>query len=428
MRQNLLLLMIALTAVGALSESAVAQPKQLAPGVLKVIPANIDSRDSYSVPMPVEKLQPEIYTPNYAPVLETLKGQTKNVIFYRDVWQYEFSFTGLRQIELPLATADGREGSGNVWYMVYRLRNTGRNISYNKVKEDERFDRQKDQVQFNREDFQIDSKFIPHFYLNGWVKDDSDDGYTEVSYRDQTDPEALRLIRLREDRNRVLLDKVEMMSAVIPKVKNAADDGVWGVAIWRNVDPRVDFVNVNITGLTNAYRIENTEPGERKIRRRTLQLNFWRPGDRVRQAQDKVIYGIQLVDDPVRQIEICDRYRLPGPLLRGFVVSQSADQDILVVEMDAEIQLSTLKSLITPVLDQGKIPDKIRTAFQAAGIQVAANSKVTMDIPQQKWSLTGQMGDQKVSLILRVEPQYWQPAGEEKIRFINGLDFLWKYR
>ena len=428
MRQTSLLLVITLMlSVNQCNKLEAQRPKKLAPGVLKIIPANIDPRDSYSIPLPLEGLESEAYTPNYAPVLDTLHGQSKNVVFFRDVFQYEYGFTGLRQIRLNLVSTTGSLAKENVWYMVFRIRNTGKNISYEKVQEDQRFEHMKNQIKLNQDDFEIKSKFIPHFYLNGWVKKPGSDEYEEVSYRDQIDPESLRLIRQAEDRNRFLLDKVEMMNARIPRVKTAADDGIWGVAIWRDVDPKIDFVNVNISGLTNAYRIETTADGSRKFNHRNLQLNFWRPGDTVRQAEDQVAYGIPLVDDPVRQIEICNRYKLPGPLIRGYVVSRKADQNLLVVEMDADIQFSTFKSTITPELDAGKLPESIAKAFENAGVEVAAGAGVNTDIAERKWNLRGKTGGEDVELILQVEPQYWEPAGD-RIKFINGLDYLWNYR
>ena len=113
--------------------------KPLAPGVLKVIPATIDARDTYSLPMPLLGLKAQPFSPNYAPIQNTLFGQSQNVVFFRDVWQYEFGFTGLRQAKLLLSTPQGKLRQ-NVWYMMYRIRNTGVNASYDKVKQDPRFE------------------------------------------------------------------------------------------------------------------------------------------------------------------------------------------------------------------------------------------------------------------------------------------------
>ena len=117
--------LILLVGFGWSADGLAQQPKRLAPGVLKIIPANIDARDSFSLPMPLKGLESEKYSPNFAPVLDTVHGQSQNVIFFRDVWQYEFGFLGLRQVELPLPTDEGIK-TKNVWYLVYRIRNTGK--------------------------------------------------------------------------------------------------------------------------------------------------------------------------------------------------------------------------------------------------------------------------------------------------------------
>ena len=91
MQNRLTSLMFAVLGLGFPLLTA-AQPKPLAPGVLKVIPASIDARDSYSLPLPLQGLDALAYSPNFAPVLDTLHGQTQNVVFFRDVWQYEFGF------------------------------------------------------------------------------------------------------------------------------------------------------------------------------------------------------------------------------------------------------------------------------------------------------------------------------------------------
>ena len=407
-------------------QNAQAQPKRLAPGVLKIIHPMIDARDSYSLPLPLDGLDSVPFSPNYAPILDTLHGQSKQVIFFRDVWQYEFGFLGLRQARLQLRGRNGSFQYENVWYLVYRIRDTGKNISYDQVQEDPRFGHVKNELKRDQQDYEITTKFIPNFYLNGWVKPSSKQ-YQRVSYRDQIDPEALKQIRQTEDRNRYLLDKVEMLNARIPRVKSAADDGIWGVAIWRNVDPRIDYISVNVTGLTNAFRIDTDQAGVRSFKQRTLQLNFWRPGDRVRQDDDNVVFGIPLVDNPIRQIEICKRYDLPGPLLRGYVSSSSANQNVLVLEMDADIQFSTFKSTVTPMLDKGQLPAAIRTKFAKSGVEVAAGAKVKTLIEEQKWSLTGTINGEQQQLELVVEPQYWEPENEG-IRFINSLEHLWIYR
>ena len=421
MRRNLLLLIgIGLVWVPLCA----AQPKTLAPGVLKVIPATIDARDTYSLPMPLLGLDSKPFQPNFAPVLDTLHGQTQNVVFFRDVWQYEYGFTGLRQATLPLQTVNGVVNQ-NVWYMIIRIRNTGVNARYEKIKEDERFEHIKNSLKRNDENFKVNSRFKLDFYLKGWVRDGND--YKEVSYRDQIHPEALRMIREIEDRERVLLDKVEMMFAKYPVAKGGNDGERWGVAIWTGVNPRIDYVSVTVRGLTNAFRISTSPGGERQLKYRNLQLNFWRPGDSISQDRDDITYGIPLVDDPVEQVNICEKYRLPGPLVRGYQKSKSANQDVLVVELDAKIDLSDFKSAVTPLLDQGKMPAEMLTAFKNAGFAIPARTKINTQIQGKKWDFSARIGDSAEKFVIQLEPQYWEPAGD-RIRFIKSLDHLWIYR
>ncbi len=404
---------------------SIAQPKTHAPGVLKVVPASIDVRDSFSLPMTLEGLDAAQYSPHFAPVLDTLHGQSQNVVFFRDVWQYEFAFLGLRQAKLPLTTANGSLNK-NVWYMVYRIRNTGVNISYDQIQEDQRFEHIKNDLKRNSDDFEIESKLVLHFYLNGWVEDE-DGQFKEVRYRDQVDPEALRLIRQIEDNNRYLADKVEMMFARFPVSKSAEDGGLWGVAIWQDIDPRIDYVNIQVRGLTNAFRISTSNEGEREFKHRNLQLNFWRPGDTFAQDLDRVTYGIPLVDDPVRQVEICKRYQLPGPLIRGYLESPSADQNVLVAELDANIQFDDFKSTITPTLDNGTIPGEVAAAFKNAGFAIPEGTPAKTLVKEKRWSFSFPVNGEPREFTLVVEPQYWEPE-TNGIRFIKSLDNLWIYR
>jgi len=92
--------------------------------------------------------------------------------------------------------------------------------------------------------------------------------------------------------------------------KNEVDPGVWAVAIWENVNPNIDYVSVQIQGLSNAYRLK--DPEKKTSFAKTLQLNFWRPGDAVGQQRDDLTYGVPLVDDAREQIRICKFYDLPG--------------------------------------------------------------------------------------------------------------------
>ena len=424
MRRFLLLLLITFIGLPAIADAQGRRPKELAPGVLHVIPAVPDARDSFSLPMSLPGLTTQEWDPNFATVQETLHGQTQAVILYRDVYQYEFAFLGLRQMRIEVPVGDGGQKGQNVWYLPYRIRNTGKSLSYERVKEDPKFDQYT--YELVRDDESKSSHgdhFLPRFSLEGWIPT-TDGQYNRVVYRDQVRPEIRRLIQQREDPNRVLLDAIGMSQAQIPLAKSEADDGVWGVAIWINVDPRIDFASVYVDGLTNAYRLTRNEDGSTGRKDKVLQLNFWRAGDSVYEVADSIRYGIPLVDNPVRQVEITRRYDLPGPIIRGYLVSQKADRNVLVMEADAGFNLTDFKSDLIPQLDGGQLPESLSKAFAASGISIPTDVPVATAVQGLRWSL--QAGDREY--VLSLEPQYWEPAVNGGIRFIKSLDHLWIYR
>ena len=121
----------------------------------------------------------------------------------------------------------------------------------------------------------------------------------------------------------------------IPVSSQRAGRGVWGVATWTDVDPRIDFFSVFVGGLTNAYRWEDTpgayRPGDfpgkgREFVRKMLQLNFWRPGDELLQSEREFRYGVPLgqaeeveVGDLARAVDACSIRHArvePGDIVR----------------------------------------------------------------------------------------------------------------
>ena len=417
--------------------TAQGQAKRLAPGVLKVIPAEPDVRDSYSLPTVLPGLSVNSFDGNFVSDRDTLHGQTQNVVFFRDVWQYEFAFLGLRQL---CYKQNNEFGHRNIWYLVYRVRNTGANLTYEEVKEDPRFTHLKSELKRNEDNYSRTEKFVPRFTLKGWVQKDIG-VHEEVAYRDKISPRVLRKIQGVEDSRQRLLDTVEMMRTQLPVTKSANGAGAWGVAIWENVDPSIDHVSVDVNGVTNAFRLDRDTEGNITFRRKTLQLNFWRPGDGIAQHDDRIRYGIPPVDDFSRQIQICKRYHLPGPRINGYLVSEKADRNIQLVDLDAETSLTTLNS---PIVDQismafdaarggnagaknltakVKVPEQIRTAFAERGVAISEPATMLEIIPGKKWSFKS---DDKIYEIV-VEPQFWEPKFGG-IRFIKSLDHVWVYR
>ena len=87
----------------------------------------------------------------------------------------------------------------------------------------------------------------------------------------------------------------------IPVSTAASDKSVWGVATWTDIDQRNDFFSIYVQGLTNAHKWvdpagawkDGDPPGTgRRYAVKTLQLNFWRPGDEIDAHEDEIRFGI----------------------------------------------------------------------------------------------------------------------------------------
>ena len=121
------------------------------------------------------------------------------------------------------------------------------------------------------------------------------------AYLDRVIPVAIQAIQRKEDPNRKLHDSVSIGSKLIPVSGELVDKSVWGVATWEDVEPRIDTFSVFVEGLTNAYRWtdrpEQFQPGDpptsgRMLEQKNLMLNFWRPGDRYREDERLIQFGI----------------------------------------------------------------------------------------------------------------------------------------
>ncbi|WP_146573187.1 hypothetical protein [Botrimarina hoheduenensis] len=261
-------------------------PRVFAPGVETVLAAAVDPDSTASVHDLVEVLadktlewEPRVLSPS-----ETLHNQAKEVRFRRDVWRLEFAFKPLRMIRL--LPANGGEQK-LVWYLVYRVKNTGMALHPTESAETGEFLAEP-----------TDSgpvRFLPHLVLEG---NDlaPNGGKIYRAYLDKVMPGAVEAIRAREVPGRRLYSSVQM-----PLEPLAVGEERWGVATWSDLDPEIDFFSIFVRGLTNAYDWTDPAglyqsgdaPGKgREFVSQTLQLNFWRPGDRFLQHENEVRLGV----------------------------------------------------------------------------------------------------------------------------------------
>ncbi len=293
MRLSVLLSCSICLAVTVLAGFESAQAREFAPGVMTTIPPDFEPEETVSTHDLVEiranadtKWQPEFLTDS-----RTLYGMAEGVKFRRDVSCLEFAFKPLRMIHVDVPGPNGALQRKLVWYMVYSVRNTGETMTPVE---------QKDGVVITAVGKGGPVQFIPSFVLES--HDLTADGQPiEKSYLDRVIPAAYAAIQAREARDRTLLNSTQMAEQILPPSDGRADNRVWGVATWTDVDPRIDFFSVYVGGLTNAYRWEDPAgaykagdaPGTgRQFTRKTLQLNFWRPGDEHLQDEQEIRFGV----------------------------------------------------------------------------------------------------------------------------------------
>jgi hypothetical protein len=238
----------------------------LAPGVLKEVDPALHEAETVSRHPVVELLAVD-------PDLQ----MAKSVPFRREVWFLEFQFKPMRMILVDVPQPDGRMRQKLIWYMVYSVTNPGKVMPSVRAVDGT--------YELQESDKPI--VFIPEFRLRSHE--------LGKEYPDRVIPIAVGPIRSREDPARTFYNSVEMMRQIKP------GETVWGVVTWEDVDPHIDRFSVYVTGLTNAYRWEDPpgayQPGDRpaegrKFMRKTLKLNFWRPGDRYYEHEKEFQFGI----------------------------------------------------------------------------------------------------------------------------------------
>ncbi|MCA9259863.1 MAG: hypothetical protein KDA61_11715, partial [Planctomycetales bacterium] len=278
-------------AQGSAPDSARAA-RRFAPGVLTTIEPQIDREDGVSIHDIVEiRAQQDLeWEPKTLAKSQTLFAMADSAPYLQDVWCLEFTFKPMRMIEVDLPRPDGTVRRELVWYMVYRVRNTG--AAAQAVLADDGTYSTKPQTAGAL-------RFLPQFVLTSHDVPGPDGA--PKSYLDRVLPAANAPIVEREFRGGALLNSVQMASRELAVEEGRSQQGEWGVATWQGVDSDTDFFSIYVGGLTNAYQWDDPEgaftagdpPGTgRTFRRKMLQLNFWRPGDRYGQDEREIRYGV----------------------------------------------------------------------------------------------------------------------------------------
>ncbi len=271
----------------------------LAKGVLKTVPATPEESELFTGPRPLHDLadQTKAWKPNYQPENRTLAVLANELTFRRNVGQLEFSFKTMRLIRVN----DGRGGTQNVWYLLYKVNNVGARLQT--VESTDAFGN----PEFSVKPSSGVERFFPIFVLRSHEFD--------KSYSDQILPGVLQMIHAKEIRDPAvtLHDSVSITRVPLEPSTDATDKGVWGVAMWPAVDRETDFFSVYVQGLSNAYQWEDGKDKQPLLTYKTLQLNFWRPGDSAFESTKEFRFGLPLYPSAAKTEEVRKLYGVTEP-------------------------------------------------------------------------------------------------------------------
>ncbi len=284
-------------------------PRKLADGVMTVVPPDEDFSDTISGVFDLEFVSknPDLAwvapdfpdsKPFFSSPAETLLEKSKKITFRHEVWSLEFSFKPVRLIEVDLPLPSGETERKVCWYMVYSVRYPGKDMAP-VVDQESDIPSRPGRIRFES------VRFLPRFQLVSKERNFSQDP--------QILPVAKAAIEAKERVGRPLLDHVEISKYDIP-VSDDKNQALWGVVIWTNVDPRVDFFAVDVRGLSNAFKVRVDSEGKTQFDRKTLRIYHWRAGDAIDEGKDRIRLGIPAFEDPERVSYYLKQYNLPERL------------------------------------------------------------------------------------------------------------------
>jgi hypothetical protein len=259
--------------------------RQLAPGVMITVD-------------PMRKLEETVSRHDVVEVLavDHKFDWAKDIPVRHEIWALEFSFKPVRMIQIDIPQPTGYMQRKPIWYMVYSVTNTGKTLRPVENVEP-RYELAEPKMLWGIAEEDRPVRFVPEFLIEAQIRRPDKSILTKV-YPDRVIPVAFGPIRMREDPNRRFLTSVEMC-------RNLEVGGTqWGIVTWEDIDPRTFQFSVYVVGLTNAYRWTDEKAGlsghkkddpigkGRKLARKMLKINFWRPGDRYAENEGEIRYGL----------------------------------------------------------------------------------------------------------------------------------------
>lgn len=212
---------------------------------------------------------------------------------YPALWIAEVQYKPIRHRLMPVTDPRTRQVKEElVWYFIYRIIPRDYTELAGGKQEDLRSKLENVELKPSND---LDADLVQPLMLPRFALriDDDDSGKT---YVDEVNLEIQKAVFDREFGSRAanlkLLNSVTGIQE-IPPVVSATDalvdplkNAVYGVAVWRNVDPDTDYFTVFMSGFSNAYRIQRPD-ADLIVEQKVIEQRFGRPGDRFRQEESE---------------------------------------------------------------------------------------------------------------------------------------------
>lgn len=223
-----------------------------------------------------------------------------------DLWIAEVQFKPVRLIRLPVTDPKtGVTTNELVRYMVYRAIRR----DYTELAGAEQAELQRKLSDPNLDPTnQLDAEVSVPLQMPRFILETQEtDGSSIETYLDEVNLEIQRAVFDREmgrrGRNLRLFNSVEAISEIGEPVPSSDPDplskALYGVAVWRNVDPKADFFAVYMSGFCNSYRISTDASGKTVVEEKVVVQKFARPGDEFLQEEME----FRLIDDGVSSVD-----------------------------------------------------------------------------------------------------------------------------
>lgn len=393
--------------------------------VLTTVPSPVQHFEAYTIPKPFTGIKASEYKLNYSTDRVSVAKLADSVVMFREVGGLEFTYKPLRTavVEVP---ENGGLKKKTVYYLIYRVRNLGGHITTEFVKNEYGYEVQeiKESDQLAKVDIET---FSPHIVLEGWVESRKNgrSTYFPKSYLERYSPSVVAQLEKIDRTPARLHDWKSIAEQKIAVDKDPESIGTWGVAFWVDVDPSINFLTTYVQGLTNAY-IVNDQDAKPVFKQKTLQMNFWKPGDSKDVVKDEIYNGIPLQEGNKRQSTYCRFYSLPGPSVEGFEMEPGTDHSSKLFEIDAKFDREFNSLLLKPLSD-GKVPDEIMDAFADVGIKIPSGATLSQKIEGTRWEFTVSINGKTRQFRIDHRPRFWEKRGRD-VQILKQVENLWIYR